>query len=109
MPHSPDHPLRQGPKKKPTLTHLQPDIDPVVRKVSDILCDVLGVDEHDTTAEAALVEDLGADSLDIVEICMLLEQEFDIDEIDADVAETLIRVRDLHDYVRKHGRKGVSK
>lgn len=51
----------------------------VPKKVREILMDQLGCDEVELTSEATLVEDLGADSLDIIEIVMALEEEFDIE------------------------------
>lgn len=72
----------------------------VLERVSKIIVDRLGVDEEKVTMEASFQEDLGADSLDIVELVMELEDEFDM-EISDDDAEEISTVGDAVDYIKK--------
>ena len=67
-------------------------------KVKDIIVDQLGVDEKQVTLEASFVDDLGADSLDTVELGMALEEEFDI-EIPDEEAEKIATVQDATSYI----------
>jgi acyl carrier protein len=66
--------------------------------------DQLGVEEELVTPEASFVDDLGADSLDTVELVMALEEEFGIEIPDED-AEKITRVKEAVDYIEKHGDK----
>ena len=66
----------------------------VEEKVREIIVDQLGVDEKQVTADAVFIDDLGADSLDTVELVMALEEEFDV-EIPDDVAEKIRTVNDV--------------
>ena len=70
----------------------------VEEKVKEIIIDQLGVDERQVTASAAFIEDLGADSLDTVELVMALEEEFDVEISDED-AEKIAKVQDAIDYI----------
>ncbi len=70
-------------------------------KIKKIISDKLSVELEEIIAEASFVNDLGADSLDLVELIMSMEEEFDI-EISDDEAEKLVTVRDVLDYVGKH-------
>ena len=72
-----------------------------LKKTTDILFDQLGVDRDLITPEAKLEEDLGADSLDLVEIIMSVEDEFIID-IPDEHAEKLQTVQQLADYAQTH-------
>ena len=67
-------------------------------KVKEIIVDQLGVDEKQVTSEANFIDDLGADSLDTVELVMALEEEFDI-EIPDDEAEKIATVKDATNYI----------
>ena len=67
-------------------------------KIKKIIVDQLGVDESEVTMEASFVDDLGADSLDTVELVMALEEEFGI-EISDDDAEKIITVGDAIKYI----------
>ncbi len=69
-------------------------------KVKSVVVDQLGVDEADVTMEASFVDDLGADSLDIVELIMGLETEFDIEIPDED-AEKITTVGDAVNYIKE--------
>ena len=70
----------------------------VEEKVKEIIVDQLGVDEKQVTADASFIDDLGADSLDTVELVMALEEEFDI-EIPDDEAEKIATVKDATSYI----------
>lgn len=69
-------------------------------KVKRIIVDQLGVDEAEVTPEASFIEDLGADSLDTVELVMALEEEFDI-EIPDEHAEKIVTVKDAIEYIKE--------
>ncbi len=73
----------------------------VFEKVKGIIVDQLGVDEDQVVLEASFIEDLGADSLDIVELIMSMEDEFGVDIPDTD-AEKIARVKDAVDYITKN-------
>ncbi|MGE5575992.1 MAG: acyl carrier protein [Syntrophothermus sp.] len=70
-------------------------------RVREIVVDQLGVDEEEVTMEASFVDDLGADSLDIVELVMALEEEFDLEIPDED-AEKITTVGDVVEYIKEH-------
>ena len=70
-------------------------------KVKEIIIEQLGVTESSITMEASFIDDLGADSLDIVELVMALEEEFDIEIPDAD-AEKVVTVGDVVDYIKEN-------
>jgi len=74
-------------------------------KVKQIIVDQLGVDEAEVTASASFQDDLGADSLDIVELVMAFEEAFDIEIPDED-AEKIKTVKDAIDYVNAHAKGG---
>ena len=71
----------------------------VFEKVKEIIVEQLGVAEDAVTEEASFIDDLGADSLDIVELIMALEEEFDIEIPDGD-AEKVVTVGDVVDYIK---------
>ena len=73
----------------------------VFEKVKGIIVEQLGVSDSAVTMEASFIDDLGADSLDIVELIMALEEEFDIEIPDAD-AEKVVTVNDVVDYIKDH-------
>ena len=73
----------------------------VFDKVKEIIVEQLGVAENSVTIEASFIDDLGADSLDIVELIMALEEEFDIEIPDAD-AEKVVTVGDVVDYIKEN-------
>ena len=73
----------------------------VFDKVKEIIVEQLGVAEDSVTTEASLIDDLGADSLDIVELIMALEEEFDMEIPDAD-AEKVVTVGDVVDYIKEN-------
>ena len=73
----------------------------VLEKVKGIIVEQLGVAENAVTMEASFIDDLGADSLDIVELVMALEEEFDIEIPDSD-AEKVVTVGDVVDYIKEN-------
>ena len=75
-------------------------MEPVADRVKKIIVDQLGVEEEIVTPEASFVDDLGADSLDTVELVMALEEEFGI-EIPDDAAESIVTVGDAVKYIDK--------
>ena len=75
--------------------------DEILKKVKEITSERLGVDEAQITPDAKFVDDLGADSLDTVELVMALEEEFDLEISDED-AEKLVNVQKVVDYIEDH-------
>ena len=73
-------------------------------KLKEILVDVLGVKIENIKAESRFVDDLGADSLDLVELIMSFEDKFSI-EISDEEAEKIISVKDALDYINSHTSK----
>jgi acyl carrier protein len=73
----------------------------ILEKIKAIIVEQLGVEESEVTAEASFIEDLGADSLDIVELVMALEEEFDLVIPDED-AEKIRTVGDAIKYIQEH-------
>lgn len=70
-------------------------------KIKEIIVEQLGVAENTVTMEASFIDDLGADSLDIVELIMALEEEFDLEIPDAD-AEKIVSISDVVDYIKEN-------
>lgn len=76
----------------------------IPEKVKTIIVDQLGVDEEQVTQDASFVDDLGADSLDQVELVMALEEEFGL-EIPDEAAEKITRVKEAVSYIEGHAKK----
>jgi acyl carrier protein len=72
----------------------------VAAKVKEIIVDQLGVSEDEVIESAAFVEDLGADSLDLTELIMAMEEEFDL-EIDDEEAQKILKVGDAISHIEK--------
>jgi acyl carrier protein len=72
---------------------------PVEERVKEIICEQLGVEEDEVTPNAKFIEDLGADSLDTVELVMAFEEEFDLEIPDED-AEKIVTVGDAVSYIK---------
>lgn len=73
-------------------------------KLKEILVDVLGVKADDVKAESRFVEDLGADSLDLVELIMSFEDKFGV-EISDEAAEKMVIVKDVLDFIEANSKK----
>lgn len=73
----------------------------IFEKVKKIIVEQLGVEEDDIAMESSFIDDLGADSLDIVELIMALEEEFDVEIPDSD-AEKITTVGDAVDYIKNN-------
>ena len=73
--------------------------DEIFDKVKGIIVEQLGVAEENVNTEASFIDDLGADSLDIVELIMALEEEFDLEIPDAE-AEKIVTVNDVVEYIK---------
>lgn len=72
----------------------------VAEKVKNIIVDQLGVSPEEVKAESSFVDDLGADSLDLTELIMAMEEEFGI-EIDDEDAQKILKVKDAVDFIEK--------
>ncbi len=75
----------------------------IEEKVKNIIIEQLGVEEKQVTSEASFIDDLGADSLDTVELVMAFEEAFDIEIPDED-AEKITMVKDAVNYIQNHGK-----
>jgi acyl carrier protein len=75
----------------------------IEERVKQIVAEQLGVDDAQVTSEASFMDDLGADSLDTVELVMALEEEFDIEISDED-AEKILTVQDAVSYITDNTR-----
>jgi len=70
----------------------------VFEKIKNIIVEQLGIDESKVTPEASFIDDLGADSLDMVELIMAIEEEFEI-EVPEEEAENIVTVSDAMNYI----------
>jgi acyl carrier protein len=75
----------------------------LVEKVKQIIAEQLGVEEDEVNPSSSFIDDLGADSLDTVELVMALEENFDL-EIPDEAAEKIRTVQDAVDYIEKHSK-----
>lgn len=73
----------------------------IFQKLKTIVVDQLGVNEENVTMEVTFVDDLAADSLDIVELVMTIEEEFDLEIPDSD-AERIVTIGDVVKYIEEH-------
>ncbi len=73
----------------------------ILEKVKEIISEQLGVDEEEVVNDAQFIEDLGADSLDLVELIMALEEEFDLEIPDED-AEKITTIGDAVEYIKNN-------
>jgi len=77
----------------------------IEKRVKEIIVEQLGVNENEVTPEAKFVDDLGADSLDLVELVMALEEEYNMEISDED-AEKILSVGDTIEYIQSHVAQG---
>ncbi len=77
----------------------------VEKRVKEIIVEQLGVNDSEVTPEAKFVDDLGADSLDLVELVMALEEEYNMEISDED-AEKILSVGDAIEYIQSHVAQG---
>ncbi len=73
----------------------------IFNKLKDIIVEQLAVDAEDVTMEASFIEDLNADSLDLVELIMEIEEKFEI-QVPDEVAEKIVTVGDAVEYIQEH-------
>jgi len=71
-------------------------------KLCDLIVDQFGVEPGSVTADTAFVDDLGADSVDLVELSMALEEEFSMDEMEEEDISSIVTVGDLYKYMQEH-------
>lgn len=71
-------------------------------KLCALIADQFGVEASDVTAETSFVEDLGADSVDLVDLSMALEEEFGMDEMNEEDLTSIVTVGDLYKYMQEH-------
>jgi acyl carrier protein len=96
-----DRGIRQQPRRSAGAGGKMPSVD---ERVKQIIVEQLGVDEGEVTPTASFVDDLGADSLDVVELVMAFEEAFGIEIPDED-AEKIATVKDAVAYIEKHSKK----
>ena len=73
----------------------------VFEKIRDIICDQLQLEEEDVTMDSVLLEDLGADSIDLADLVMTFEDEFDMEISDEDL-ENIKTVADIVKFIEEH-------
>ena len=71
-------------------------------KLCKLIADQFGVEPNSVKADTAFVDDLGADSVDLVDLSMALEEEFGMEEMDSDDIESIVTVGDLYKYMQEH-------
>ena len=71
-------------------------------KLCKLIADQFGVEPNSVKADTAFVDDLGADSVDLVDLSMALEEEFGMEEMEAEEIESIVTVGDLYEYMQDH-------
>jgi len=101
--HPPEGETRQGsgPWLQPSLSGEQNAMSTIEERVKKVVLEQLEVSADQVTPEASFIDDLGADSLDTVELVMALEEEFGL-EIPDDKAESIAKVKDAVQYIKEH-------
>ncbi len=82
------------------MTHMSKDNTGILAKVKEMVASHLGKSEDEITPDSSFIEDLGADSLDLVELIMSMEDEFELEISDED-AENIITVQDAVNFIQK--------
>lgn len=70
-------------------------------KLCKLIAEQFGVNPESVTADSAFVDDLGADSVDLMDLSMALEEEFGMEEMDSEDIESIVTVGDLHKYMQE--------
>lgn len=71
-------------------------------KLCKLIAEQFGVESDSVTRDTAFVDDLGADSVDLMDLSMALEEEFGMEEMDSDEIESIVTVGDLYKYMQEH-------
>ena len=71
-------------------------------KLCKLIAEQFGVDPDSVSADTAFVDDLGADSVDLMDLSMALEEEFGMEEMDSEDIESIVTVGDLYKYMQEH-------
>lgn len=71
-------------------------------KLCKLIAEQFGVEPDSITADSAFVDDLGADSVDLMDLSMALEEEFGMEEMDSEDIESIVTVGDLYKYMQEH-------
>ena len=71
-------------------------------KLCALIAEQFGVEPDSVTADTAFVDDLGADSVDLVDLSMALEEEFGMEEMESEEIESIVTVGDLYKYMQEH-------
>ena len=71
-------------------------------KLCKLIAEQFGVEPDNVTVDTAFVDDLGADSVDLMDLSMALEEEFGMEEMDSDDIESIVTVGDLYKYMQEH-------
>lgn len=71
-------------------------------KLCKLIAEQFGVEPTSVTADSAFVDDLGADSVDLMDLSMALEEEFGMEEMDSEDIESIVTVGDLYKYMQEH-------
>lgn len=71
-------------------------------KLCKLIAEQFGVDPDSVSADSAFVDDLGADSVDLMDLSMALEEEFGMEEMDSEDIESIVTVGDLYKYMQEH-------
>ena len=74
----------------------------MLKKLCELIAEQFGVEPESVTADTSFVDDLGADSVDLVDLSMALEAEFGMDEMETDEIESIKTVGDLYKYMQDH-------
>src|SRR3982751_41060 len=97
----PQRPISRAPQKSPSEVSRKHKMSDVADRVKKIVVEHLGVEEGKVTENASFIDDLGADSLDTVELVMAFEEEFGCETPDA-AAEKIITVKDAVNFIEAH-------